>query len=97
MLSSYYAPKTCFCSLKLQENKVPLVYSLMMIILDCLHYWNLCCVKTTGLTLLYFIPPRERSLSFGIQNFFHVYEKHVKKLTIISVCSYIIIYVLICP
>lgn len=74
MLSSYYAPKTCFCSLKLQENKVSLLYSLMMIILDCLHYWNLCCVKTTGLTLLYFIPP-EKEVSLLASKISFVYMK----------------------
>lgn len=78
-----------------KKNKVSLVYSLMMIILDYLHYWNLCCVKATGLTLLNFIPSREAVCYFGIQNFFYELGKHVIKLTFISVCSSIGIHVLV--
>lgn len=68
-----------------------------MMILDYLHYWNLRCVKATGLILLNFIPSREAVLYFGIQNFFYVLEKYVVKLTFISVSSSIGIYVLIYP
>lgn len=53
-----------------KKNKVSLMHSLMMIILDCLQYWNVCFVKATGLTLLNFIHSREAILYFGIHNFF---------------------------
>lgn len=51
------------------------MYSLMMIILDYLQYWNVCFVKATGLTLLNFIHSREAVLYFGIHNFLQVPEK----------------------
>lgn len=99
MLSSYYAPKTCFCSLKLQEKKVSLMYSLTMIILDYLQYWNVCFVKATGLTffsqILFTLGKQFSTLAPTIS--FKCLKKHVIKLTLISVCSSISIYVIEIP
>lgn len=82
-----------------KKKKVSLMYSLMMIILDYLQYWNVCFVKATGLTffsqILFTLGKQFSTLAPTIS--FKCLEKHIIKLTLISVCSSISIYVPIRP